>query len=256
MLQQTQISRVMQKYPDFLRQFPNLTSLAHARTADVIRTWAGMGYNNRALRLQQLAKRVLRETNGQLPSSVDVLQKLPGIGRYTANAIACFAFGMQTAVVDTNVRRVLARLFPRETRSRDEWELAQWILPEGKAYDWNQAMMELGSTVCTSRNPRCKDCPLHRQCPSAFQIQRVNKPAKKNGRAIIPNRIYRGRIVTALLALSRRQSIEASRLLILITADDSKKNMKWFAGLLTGLQHDGLIHVVHRQKKQFLSLPQ
>jgi len=83
----------------------------------------------------------------------------------------------------------------------------------------------------------------------------VSKPAKKNERAIIPDRIYRGRIVTALLALSRRQSIEASRLLRLITADDSKKNMKWFSGLLTGLQRDGLIYVVHRQKKQFISLP-
>ena len=148
MLQQTQVNRVEQKYPEFLRRFPTFRSLASARTSNVIRAWAGMGYNNRAIYLQQTALRVVREFNGRLPRDINVLQRLPGIGRYTANAIACFAFGHQTAVVDTNVRRVLSRLFPLQMQTMDEWDLAEWILPKGNAYDWNQALMELGGALC------------------------------------------------------------------------------------------------------------
>jgi A/G-specific adenine glycosylase len=168
MLQQTQVSRVLQKYPEFLKRFPNFTSLAHARAADVIRAWSGMGYNNRALRLYRIAQQVVHEHKGRLPSDSDTLQTFPGIGRYSANAIACFAFEQPIAVVDTNVRRVLARLFPRQARTMDEWKLAEWALPKGKAYDWNQALMELGALRCSVYNPTCATCPLNRLCNSAF----------------------------------------------------------------------------------------
>ena len=256
MLQQTQVSRVLQKYPEFLRLFPNFSSLAHARTADVIRAWSGMGYNNRAVRLQQVAKEIMNDNNGRLPSDIHILQKLPGIGRYTAHAVACFSFEQQTAVVDTNVRRILARLFPNRARSMDEWELAESVLPKRKAYEWNQALMELGSTFCTAAHPRCVDCPLKQYCPSAFQIRKPKKSYKrKNHRAMIPNRIYRGRIVALLRTMSRRQSIESNRLLHMIQPETKNKNQKWFSLILTGLQRDGLIQIHSQKAKNFISLP-
>jgi len=256
MLQQTQVSRVLQKYPEFLRRFPNFSSLAHARTGDVIRAWAGMGYNNRAVRLQQIAKEILNDNNGYLPSDILILQKLPGIGRYTAHAVACFSFGQHTAVVDTNVRRILARLFPKQTRSMDEWELAESVLPQKKAYEWNQALMELGSALCTAAHPRCIDCPLKQYCPSGFQISKPKKSyTGKKHRAMIPNRIYRGRIVALLRTMSRRQSIESNRLLHMIQPETKNKNQKWFSLILTGLQRDGLIQIHSQKTKSFISLP-
>jgi A/G-specific adenine glycosylase len=256
MLQQTQVSRVLQKYPEFLRLFPNFSSLAHARTADVIRAWAGMGYNNRAVRLQQTAKEIMNDNNGRLPSDIHILQKLPGIGRYTAHAVACFSFGQHTAVVDTNVRRDLFRLFPKLFHSTDEWELAESMLPKRKAYEWNQALMELGSTLCTAANPRCVNCPLEGHCPSAFQIRKPKKSYnRKNHRALIPNRIYRGRIVALLRIMSRRQSIESNRLYHMIRPEARSQNQKWFSLILSGLQRDGLIQIHSQKAKRFVSMP-
>jgi len=257
MLQQTQVSRVLQKYPEFLRRFPNFSSLAHARTADVIRAWAGMGYNNRAVRLLEIAKEIMNNHNGRLPADISLLQKLPGIGRYTAHAIACFSFERHTAVVDTNVRRILGRLFPQQARSMDEWELAEWALPKRKAYEWNQALMELGSAFCTSANPHCNDCPVQRYCPSAFQIHKQKKlHGKNNHRAAIPNRIYRGRIIALLRTLRRHQSIDSNRLLQMIQPEPRSHNQKWFSLIVTGLQRDGLIQLHSKKTKTFISLPE
>jgi len=255
MLQQTQVNRAKQKYPEFLRRFPNFLSLAHARTADVIRAWAGMGYNNRALRLQQIALRVVKEYRGHLPKDIDTLQHLPGIGRYTANAIACFAFGQQTAVVDTNVRRVLKRLFSQQARSMDEWNLATWILPKGKSFEWNQALMELGGTICTFSNPHCSMCPVYRYCESAFKLKKTRKFTPKKRQKEIPNRIYRGRIVSVLRALNHQQSIDIQRLAKLVKPDIQSSEKSWFDTLLNGLQRDGLVLIRHRHKKFMISLP-
>lgn len=256
MLQQTQVSRVLRKYTEFLRRFPNFSSLAHARTGDVIRAWAGMGYNNRAIRLQQIAKEIMNDNDGRLPSDIHILQKLPGIGRYTAHAVACFSFGQHTAVVDTNVRRILARLFPKRARSLDEWELAESVLPKRKAYEWNQALMELGSAHCTAAHPRCVNCPLKQYCPNAFRIHNPKKSyTGKKQRAMIPNRIYRGRIVALLRAMSRRQSIESNRLLHMIRPKARSQNQKWFSLILTRLQRDGLIQIHSQKTKSFISLP-
>jgi len=254
MLQQTQVNRVQLKYPEFLRQFPNFASLAQARTADVIRTWSGMGYNNRALRLQQIAKCVIAEYGGRLPRNVETLQQLPGIGRYTANAIACFAFGIQTATVDINVWRVLSRLFPQRTQSADMWKLAEQMLPKRKAYDWNQALMELGGTICTAANPHCIKCPLKRYCPSAFLLMK-KKPVERKAHTIIPNRIYRGRIIAALRRIAHHRSIETNRMAKMIKPDFSSRQKKWLDALLNGLLRDGLIHIHSRSKKIYISLP-
>jgi A/G-specific adenine glycosylase len=134
MLQQTQVSRVLTKYPRFLKRFPTFKKLANAKTSDVIKAWEGMGYNNRALRLQRLAVTVLDQHRGRLPESIRELQALPGIGRYTAHALACFSFGRRVPVVDTNIKRVLTRLRSPQRREpapkeADIWDLASSLLP-------------------------------------------------------------------------------------------------------------------------------
>lgn len=173
MLQQTQVDRVLPKYQEFLSRFPTLESLATAPTADVIKAWASLGYNMRAVRLQQIARQAVAEYGGMLPDTLEKLLALKGIGRYTAGAIACFAFGLHVATVDTNIRRVLWRVFrgiepaswpSGERAQREAFSLAEWALPPGRAYDWQQALMDLGATVCVSRRPLCESCPLTASC--------------------------------------------------------------------------------------------
>ncbi len=257
MLQQTQASRVSQKYPEFLRRFPSFTSLAQARTADVIRGWAGMGYNNRALRLQQIAKLVTNDYGGRLPNNIEILQKLPGIGRYTAHALACFAYGQNTAVVDTNVHRIFTRLFPRRRRLTNDWEFVERLLPKRKAYEWNQALMELGRTICIAANPRCIDCPIQQYCPSAFHASRQKNSCQKSiYHAAIPDRIFRGRVVAMLCTLDHHQSIESRQLAQMIRSNFTSRQHAWFLKLLDGLRRDGLIQILFRRSKIFVSLPE
>ncbi len=150
MLQQTQVSRVLPKYLEFLERFPTFDALALAGLAEVIRAWAPLGYNLRAVRLHEIARQVV-ERGGELPRDPLALQQLRGLGRYTAAAVACFAFGQPVAVLDTNVRRVLARVFlaepePRQVPQARLWKLAEAVLPVEHSYDWNQALMDLGAT--------------------------------------------------------------------------------------------------------------
>jgi len=245
MLQQTQTSRVVEKYPRFLRRFPTFQALARARRSSVIRAWQGMGYNNRAVRLQQLARAVMREHGGRLPRDPQLLQQLPGIGRYTAHAIACFAYGENVPVVDTNVRRVLARLFPQLARNGDIWQLATALLPKQRAYDWNQALFDFGATICTARAPRCATCPVNRCCPSAFCVEPVrpkpNRPElRRNG---VPNRIYRGRIIE-LLRQSRR-SLPSNWIGRRIKEDFGPSDRSWLHALLRSLERDGLVTIAN-----------
>src|SRR5258706_12628999 len=159
MLQQTQVDRVLPKYQQFLATFPTLADLAAAPTADVISIWVPLGYNMRAVRLQAIARQVIAEYGGRIPDTIKELLKRKGIGRYTAGAIACFAYKKQVATVSTNIYRVLQRSFlglehPEPKLSNDQMlALAEEVLPGGKAYDWNQALMDLGATTCTSNNP-------------------------------------------------------------------------------------------------------
>ncbi|HEX2186677.1 MAG TPA: A/G-specific adenine glycosylase, partial [Chloroflexota bacterium] len=169
MLQQTQVDRVIPKYHQFLERYPTLEALAAAPRAEVIRTWAPLGYNLRAVRLHEIARQAVERYAGRLPDTVEGLLSLKGIGPYTAGAIACFAFGRAEAALDTNVRRVLGRIFaadvPRAAEDdRPAWQLARAVLPPGEAYDWNQALMDLGATVCLSRLPRCLLCPAQASC--------------------------------------------------------------------------------------------
>jgi A/G-specific adenine glycosylase len=172
MLQQTQVDRVVPKYHEFLRRYPTFESLARARPSEVKRTWFPLGYNIRPSRLQGIARETLARYGGRLPDDPDSLLRLPGIGRYTAGAILAFAYRRDAAVVDTNVRRVLGRVFlgPRRlSRLRGQkamWDLAGTLLPLRRAYDYNQALMDFGATWCTARAPRCQRCTMKGLCAS------------------------------------------------------------------------------------------
>jgi A/G-specific adenine glycosylase len=170
MLQQTQVSRVLDYYQRFLRRFPTLNHVARARPGQVRESWDGLGYYARARNLHALARRT-----SEIPADVDALRALPGIGRYTAGAIACFAYERREALVDTNVARVLRRVFaPRADfkTSRGQqrlWAIAERILPRTgrQAWEHNQGLMELGALVCTARVARCHVCPVAATCASA-----------------------------------------------------------------------------------------
>jgi A/G-specific adenine glycosylase len=170
MLQQTQVDRVVPKYREFLRRYPTLRSLARARVDDVRRLWYPLGYNIRPVRLHAIAREAVASYGGRLPETAEDLRRLPGVGRYTAGAILSFAYGRDAAVLDTNVRRVLGRVFlgPRRlARLRGDgalWDLAEALVPPGRAYDFNQAIMDFGATWCTPRKPKCDACPMKSFC--------------------------------------------------------------------------------------------
>ncbi len=173
MLQQTQVDRVVPKYREFLRHYPTLERLAAARVGAVRRLWYPLGYNIRPIRLHAIARETVARYGGRLPDREDALRQLPGVGRYTASAILSFAYGQDTAVLDTNVRRVLGRVFlgpHRLARLRGDktlWVLAAALVPRGRGYDFNQALMDFGATWCTPRKPRCASCPMKRFCASS-----------------------------------------------------------------------------------------
>lgn len=253
MLQQTQVNRVLVKYPLFLKRFPTLEKLANAQASTVIRAWQGMGYNNRAVRLQQLAKRVVNDLGGRLPTAPAELNRLPGVGRYTAHAVACLAFKQPLPVVDTNVARVLGRLFPKKLKRtgaqrRDVspiWATAAGILPRARASEWNQALMDLGSQICTARAPDCGTCPVSKLCPSAHRPLPTNVAALKRepGRDGVPNRIYRGRVVEILRSLKRGQRLRAPDLGRRVKEEFGEKDGAWLHRLLNDLERDGLVRL-------------
>jgi A/G-specific adenine glycosylase len=170
MLQQTQVSRVEAYYRRFLEQYPTIEALASSSVATVRERWDGLGYYRRAINLHRLAQQVVRDRGGLIPSEPAELRRLPGVGRYTAGAVASFAFERRAAAVDTNVARVLRRAFHPRARgtaaARRVWSTAEQIVPrQGKnAWAFNQAIMELGALVCTAREARCDRCPVRSMC--------------------------------------------------------------------------------------------
>ena len=257
MLQQTQVSRVLQKYPLFLGLFPSFSSLSKAKPASVIRAWQGMGYNNRAIRLHQLARIVMERHKGRLPASIQELSSLPGIGRYTAHAIACFATNKPVPVVDTNIRRVLGRIYPKHSKAMSVWDLAQRALPATGTYDWNQALMDLGATICVSSSPKCPVCPVRAVCPSAFIVKpTVGKKANREpSREGIPNRIYRGRIVETLRRLPHQRALTIAQLGPRIKKSFSQQDKRWLHELLQRLEKDGLVKMKIGPRALSISLP-
>ncbi len=165
MLQQTRVAAVLAYYERFVQRFPDVRSLARAPESAVLAAWSGLGYYRRARLLHRAARMIAGERGGKLPGSVAEWRELPGIGRYTAAAIASIALGEPVAVVDGNVERVLGRLIARSAVShKNQWELAEQLLSRERAGDFNQAMMELGATVCLPGEPLCGECPVARLC--------------------------------------------------------------------------------------------
>lgn len=183
MLQQTQVSRVMTRYGEFLEQFPTLADVARAKPARVMEAWDGLGYYARARNLHALASEVTeggRSPERRLPADPSALRALPGIGAYTAGAVASFAYLQRAALVDTNVARVLKRVFAPAAKlktsggQRIVWEIAESILPRTGSMTWthNQALMELGALVCTARVAHCGRCPVRSVCRSTSKLQK------------------------------------------------------------------------------------
>jgi len=171
MLQQTQVKTVLPRYLVWFEKFPNIKTLADAPLDSVLKAWEGLGYYRRARFIHQAAQTILSEHSGVFPEQFDRIMALPGIGRSTAGAIASFSFGQSTPVLDGNVKRVLKRWNGNpEATDKQLWVWAEHAIDgSGNPSDWNQAMMELGATTCSARNPDCSNCPVHQHCVSAFQ---------------------------------------------------------------------------------------
>jgi A/G-specific adenine glycosylase len=253
MLQQTQVDRVIPHYHRWLERFPTVQTLAEAPTAEVIAMWAGLGYNRRAVNLQRTAHAVV-ERGGEFPRSVDELRALPGIGPYTAGAIACFAFEQDVAFIDTNMRRVLQRVFagpevpePRAT-DREITAIAAAVLPSGLGWEWNQALIEFGALHCTARKPLCVVCPLQQVCRAWPDIQTLlatqpkGSKAKKEGPFKESNRYFRGRVVDALRD-RREGGITLAELGPLVRPAFEQADVPWLIELVQGLERDGLAKV-------------
>jgi A/G-specific adenine glycosylase len=228
----------------------------------VIRAWAGLGYNRRALNLQRTAQTVLADHAGRFPDTPETLLTLPGIGPYTAGAVACFAFERDVAFMDTNIRRVVRRLFvgpegtEPATSDRSLLQIAETAIPPGNGYTWNQAIMELGALICTAARPRCAICPLQSECVAYNAWKQADEdvfiaraPAPRATRAVAEraapylasNRYFRGRLVAALRDLSPG---ETARLLDLgprIKEDWTDTDLAWLQTVAAGLVADGLI---------------
>jgi A/G-specific adenine glycosylase len=172
MLQQTQVDRVLPKYEEWLERYPSFAALAAAEEREVIETWYPLGYNIRPRRLQAIARESVERFDGALPDDEDTLRSFKGIGPYTAGAVMSFAFGKRAAILDTNVARVLFRVFVGRGEPRSHsmvkqlWEVSRIVLPHRHVYDFNQALMDFGATMCSARKPQCPVCPLTSNCRS------------------------------------------------------------------------------------------
>lgn len=256
MLQQTQVDRVIPKFEAFVARYPDIASLARSATSDVVRLWQGLGYNSRATRLVELARIVAEHYGGKLPRDADALRSLPGVGPYTVAAIRAFGFDEDDAALDTNIRRIVHRLyfgieFPSKATHAQIDAQARASVPAGAGHDWNSAMMDLGATICTARAPKCLLCPLQRDCAAApvdaaaLEAARREHAKPASPQNAIPfeqtTRYARGRVIDRLRELPaghRISLLDLHRQLLAVlpsrTADD-------VAGIVSSLERDGLV---------------
>lgn len=261
MLQQTQVDRVIPKYLEFLQRFPTLQDLAAAPLSEVIKAWATLGYNMRAVRLHRIARQVTAQRDGEIPDSIEGLLGLQGIGPYTASAVACLAFGHQVPMVDTNVRRVLWRIFvgplpsDRHMRAGAVNALAQAALPRGHGGRWSQALMDIGATICLSHAPQCLLCPAQPLC-MAMGREAVGGAATSGGRQAAEcrppygtapfngsTRHVRGLIITLLRRLPAGASISYPLLEQSLKRELPEVDPTLVLRLTCALECDGLLRV-------------
>jgi A/G-specific adenine glycosylase len=250
MLQQTQVDRVLPYYTQFLERFPTVEDLANAATSDVIRIWSGLGYNRRAVNLQRAARAIVEEHESVFPDDPADLKKLPGIGSYTAGAIAAFAHERDVAFLDTNMRRVVSRVIfgTESTRESEAIEAANALVPAGHGWTWNQALIEFGALQCTARRPACIICPLRDDCAAypTMQVTLQRKSSSTRQAKTEPfestSRFYRGRIVEALRALPEDEptGISLTELGPKVREGFTPENLPWLRDLVNDLQRDGL----------------
>lgn len=243
MSQQTQLERVITPFRAFIDRWPTVEALAAADLADVLAFWSdhALGYNSRARYLTDAAALVVEEYHGQIPDDPSTLQKLPGVGPYTANAVASLAFNNGDAVVDTNVKRVLHRAFDVPDEDARFESVANDLMPPGDSRTWNNAIMELGGVVCSS-TPRCDEspCPWRRWC-HAYRTGDFTAPDVPTQPSFTGSRRqYRGRIIRTLAAAG---SMEVDRLGRAIRVDYGSEgaDREWLAGILEDLESEGLI---------------
>lgn len=254
MLQQTGVERVAAVYERFLAEFPGFAALAAARRQEVLRAWAGLGYNRRAVYLHECARVVVERHGGCLPSEPEALRRLPGLGPYTVAALLSFAFGRDVPAIDTNVRRVLGRLL--SLAPRDERQLraaAELLVPAGRSVDWNQALMDLGAVLCTAGQPRCSLCPLEDLCGWA----RGQPEVRRNGDRVSPvlqvaerpepylgsRRFLRGRIVAILRDLAPGTLLTIADLQARLAAAGAHVGIPHLAEIVRSLAAEGLATV-------------
>jgi A/G-specific adenine glycosylase len=244
MLQQTQVARVVERWRPFLDEFGSPSQCAARPVGDVVRAWAGLGYNRRAVHLHGAAVACVERHGGAVPGSIAELRALPGVGPYTARAVLAYAFELDAAVVDTNIARVLARATGRPLRPAEAQRLADAWLPHGRAWAWNQVLMDLGATVCTARRPACARCPLA-SGGCRWAAQACPEPDPARGSAFVSvgqapfadsDRQARGRLVAAL----RRAPVAAADVAAVIGRVDRPADA---ARLVDALVADGLVVV-------------
>ena len=216
MSQQTQINRVVPKYESWIKTFPTIKSLEKAKVSEVLHYWSGLGYNRRALNLKKTAEIISRKLGGKFPNEEKELLQLPGIGRYTARAILCFAFDQQVAVVDTNVRKIIVTQFGIDGNEKELESIATQLLPKGKAYDWNQALMDYAASV--------------------LKKEKIVIP--KQSKFIGSRRYYRGQILKYLL---KNKKISFADLGNIIKQDYTTSEKEWLEKLLQELVDEGFI---------------
>jgi A/G-specific adenine glycosylase len=253
MLQQTQVARVERLLPRFLERFPTVQSLAAAPLAEVIRWWQGLGYNRRARLLWECARRIVEDYGGVIPSDSGLLMRLPGIGRYTAAAVATFAFGRQDVpVVDTNIARVLQRLLAETLPPPVLLQRARELIPPGASVQWHEALMDLGALYCRKRRPLCGQCPLRSWCRSAGrEIQGLSSGTRREPHFQgVPRRLWRGRLLRLVAAVGRITLEEVAA--AFFHARPTPQQRRWLRELIAGLVRDGLL----QSRRGWLMLPQ
>jgi A/G-specific adenine glycosylase len=245
MLQQTGVARVRPIFDQFVERFPSFEALAVASRLDVIRAWAGLGYNRRAINLHECAKVICDQYDGKLPPDPVLLRRLPGVGPYTVAAIRCFIFGEDVAAIDTNVRRVVGRvLLGTPATPLESDRQAASIVPCGAGANWNQALMDLGATCCTAGSPSCEVCPLVAICLAAPDLTR-SRPRRVIAEGREPylgsRRHLRGQIVKAVRQLEPGESLSVPDLTRVVQGDPTDDAVENVTALAASLARDGLI---------------
>lgn len=268
MLQQTQVDRVKDRYILWLKQFPTVQDLAKAKSAVVLQAWSGLGYNRRALALHGIAQSIVEKYHGQFPNTIEELQKLKGIGRYTASAIVAFAFKRPVPIVDTNVKRVLGRIFLgyktlAQYISKEEpfWVLKQKIVPQSKrSYDFNQAIMDFGALICTAKKPQCNICPMQTICTSYPEILTADaellRVKKKRLEPLFfgqPRRIWRGKILSYMHD-NNTHPVSLEIIGQAIQIDWVNDRLNWLKSVVETMEKDGLVQVI-RKPNWLIQLP-